>query len=222
MYNLTAADFADTGQWRLLVYIKSDGLEAFLVNTINEEVPPQKLCSEKWECVRENLCKHLEDAVFKNPRLLDDFSTKIIMYDICTLFIPIQKIEENPGSEVEIYKSIYDAETDDVMYDRNKDVTAVWSMAPGVRKFLLRTFPGALLASNLMEKIKIQRERNEGLLLNTNLRQGEIDMVLTDYDKLISASTHRGDDKDVETLSNALIEAYGLNGREIKREITKE
>lgn len=222
MYTLTAADFADTGQWRLNIVIKPNGLQAFLINTIHEELPPQELCSETWERNKETLKKNLEEVVYRKPRLLDDFATKIIMYDICTLFIPTIVSEENPGAEVEIYNSIYLAEPDDIMYDRNEDVTAVWSMAPGVRKFLLRTFPGAVLTCNLMEKVKMQRRTFEGKFLNIDVRQGEIDLVLTENDRLISASTQIGIDDDVDSLSTALIRAYDFDINEVKMKITKE
>ncbi len=40
MNGLTAADFADTGQWRLIVRIYRGGISAHLENTLHEGLSP--------------------------------------------------------------------------------------------------------------------------------------------------------------------------------------
>ena len=212
MYQPTAADFADTGQWRLLLKIGVTGLEAFLENTLHPELEPQPLCTAQWEMNRDMLRKNIEDAVYSNPRLLDDFATRIILYDPCTLFLPTEIAEESAGAEEDLYKKVYTAEDVDIMTDFDRDITAAWSLAPGVKSFLMRTFPGARITCNLMEKVRDLRKANEGLTLYAKARKGEVDLILLDGRNLISASTHEwSHTDDIAYLAFNLLEVYSYN-----------
>lgn len=216
MYTLTAADFADTGQWRLLLNIGVKGLEAFLENTLHPEIEPQSLCRISWEHEGNNLKKNLEEAVYNNPRVLDDFATRIIIFDPHTLFIPSEIADKTIGAEEEIYKQIYEADDSDIMTDRNKDITAVWSLAPGVKSFLMRTFPGARITCNLMEKVRDLRKKNVGLSLYKFIRDGEIDLILLKDAELLSASTQEvASVADISEKVEKLFEAYDLDPRNV-------
>ncbi|MCH5228645.1 MAG: DUF3822 family protein [Muribaculaceae bacterium] len=211
MYKLTAADFADTGQWRLFLKIGCAGLEAFLENTLHPEIEPQFLCSASWDINKDNLRKNIEEAVYSNPRLLDDFATRIILYDPRTLFIPSEIVEERLGAEEQIYKKVYTAEETDIMTDFDKDITAAWCLAPGIKSFLMRTFPGARITCNLMEKVRNLRKTNRGISLFVFARKNEADLILLKGSDLISASTHewRHPD-DLAFLALNLLDVYGI------------
>ena len=212
MYKLTAADFADTGQWRLLLNISTTGLDAFLENVINPEIELQALCSVKWEQDKDRLLQNIEDAVYNNPRLLDDFSTRIVLFDSHTLFIPTEIAEKTSEAENDLYKKVYTAETRDIMTDTDSDITAVWSMAPGIKSFLMRTFPGALITSNLMNKVKTLRNNSKGIQLHAIARKGEVDIILLDNNRLISASTHEWmSSDDIAFLLLNLLDIYDYN-----------
>ena len=211
MYKLSAADFADTGQWRLLIKIGYTGLEAFLENTLHPEIEPQFFCNASWEFNRDKLRNNIEDAVYNNPRLLDDFATRIILYDPRTLFIPTEIAEKSVGAEEELYKKVYVAENADIMTDADKDITAVWSMAPGIKSFLMRTFPGARITCNLMDKIRAIRKSNKGLSLFAYPHDAETDIIFLDEDNLISASTHEWSHMDdIAYLFLNLLDIYGF------------
>lgn len=224
MYKLTAADFADTGQWRLLLNIGYGGLEAYLENTLHPEIELQELCKVKWQTDNEakfrnaTLCKNIEEAVYNNPRLLDDFATRIVIYDPRTLFLPKELAEESAGSEEQLYKKIYKAETKDIMFDSDMDLTAVWCPAPGVKSFLMRTFPGARITCHLMEKLKEVRKRvrEKGIKTGTrflvkDIRNAEVDFLLMDGENLLSASTHKfTTQNDIYSLEENLRKAYEI------------
>lgn len=233
MYELKASDFADTGQWRLVIKIKKGGLSAFLENTLHPEIELQQMCDVEWEADEKTLCKNIEEAVYENPRLLDDFATKVIIYDRRTLFIPTELAEASAGEEEELYRKVYEAETADIMTDTYKGLTAAWSPGPGVKSFLSRTFPGARVTCNLMEKVKGVlngglekwtdglREYNEDdetpLWLYEDIRDGEADLILTDGEKLLSASTHEWKkEEDLDNIIQRLKEVYEDNRREIR------
>lgn len=208
-YTLTAADFADTGQWKLFLKIGSTGLDAFLENTLHPEIGPQKLCSVTWDQNRDKLRKNIEDAVYNNPRLLDDFATIIVLFDPRTLFIPTEIAEESLGSEEELYQKVYPAEPMDIMTDTDRDITAAWSLAPGVKSFLMRTFPGARITCNLMEKVRELRKKNNSRTLFIYTRNNEVDLILLNNQNLVSASTHEwSHTDDIAYLAMNLLDIY--------------
>lgn len=187
---LTAADYADTGQWRLVVRISEGGITAEIENTLHKDIEPQLLFSTEWEPDDGNLLKNIENAVYDHPRVLEDFAANIIVYDSKTLFMPTKIMEETEGAEEHVYTSIYDADPAEVMVDVDADLTAAHCLTRGIKGFLNRTFPGAKLESNLMNKVRTLRKNNEGVRMYVESRGTESDFILLDGHNLLSASTH--------------------------------
>lgn len=235
MYKLTAADFADTGQWRLLIRIGSRGLVAFLENTIHPEVGLQEMCKVSWKATKSDLKNFIEETVYNYPRLLDDFATRIILYDAEVMFLPTDIAESGAGSEEALYKKIYEGKAEDIMTDRDEDITAVWCPGKGVKSFLMRTFPGARISCNLMEKIRNLRkdagkseislsdegkmeirelncgETNEDVLLLTARREEEGDVILMKGKGLISAATYDiASEGQLHEIAEQNLAAYGF------------
>lgn len=190
MNGLTAADYADTGQWRLIVNVMSTGISAYIENTIHKDLEPQLLFATEWEANADNLLKNIENAVYDHPRVLDDFSACVIVYDAKTLFMPTEVMEETEGAEETVYTSVYDADPAEVMVDVDADLTAAHCLAPGLKGFLNRTFPGAKIESNLMNKVRTLRRMNVGIKMYVVVRAAESDFILLDGKNLLSASTH--------------------------------
>lgn len=221
MNGLTAADYADTGQWRLIVKIKSDGMSAHIENTIHEDLEPQELFSVSWETSADNLLRNIENAVYDHPRVLDDFSASVIVYDAKTMFMPTEIMEEAEGEEESVYTSVYEADAAEVMTDIDSDLTAAHCLSPGLKGFLNRTFPGAKIESNLMNKVRTLRRCNEGVRMYVDIRKGESDFVLLNGSSLLSASTHSTEGA-ADTLYHALniIDVYGLSPLSAPMEIS--
>lgn len=220
MTTLTAADYADTGQWRLIVNIYPTGMTALLENTIHQDVETQQLFSITWEADADTLLHNIENAVYDHPRILDDFSACIILFDRHTLFIPTFLVEEEEGLEEEFFTSLYNAEGSDVISETDKDLTAVSSLAPGLKGFLSRTFPGARVSTNLMYQVSRLRKENgeRGKTMTVTLRetQNEADFILLDGEKLISASTHTiNAPADVTYHIYNIIDSYNINVAEV-------
>lgn len=221
MYTPTAADFADTGQWRMILNIREDGLDAWLENTLHPELPPQKLCESEWEKDSSSLLKHLENAVYESPRLLDDFATRIVLFDSHTLFVPTHVAEESSDSESELYNQIYEARQNDIMYDTSGELTAIWSMSPGVREFLLRTFPGARLTCNLLERVRTATGGHQPWTLYVTLRTLEADIVLANEGELICAATKPcKSDAELGRYVKETLSAYGRSEKDTGLNIT--
>lgn len=211
MNGLTAADYADTGQWRLILKIRPTGISAHIENTIHTDLEPQLLFSSEWDADADNLLGNIENAVYDHPRVLEDFSARIIIYDPHTLFMPTEIAEEEEGSEENVYTTIYENDPDDVIVDVDGDLTAVHCLAKGLKGFLSRTFPGAKVESNLMNKVRTLRINNEGCRMYVEFRGKEIDFILLDGNQLLSASTHPVNcAEDAAYHAFNILDVYGL------------
>lgn len=216
MTTLTAADYADTGQWRLIVKIGNGGISAHLENTIHRDVDLQELFSTTWEEGSGSLLQHIENAVYDHPRVLDDFSARIVVYDRKTLFMPTELLLDTEGAEETYYTSVYGGDGADVMCEGDKEVTAAFMLAPGLKGFLSRTFPGARIGCNLMRKVTECRGKGEGKKLSLSLRDGEADFVMADGGNLLSASTRpwiTGD--DIAYFAFNLMNVYGVDPKDV-------
>lgn len=220
MTTLTVADYADTGQWRLIVNIYTNGMTALLENTLHADMAPQQLFSSSWEVDSDTLLHNIENAVYDNPRVLDDFSARILLFDRRTIFIPTKIVEESEGVEEEIYTALYRAERGDVISETDRDLTAVSSLVPGLKGFLNRTFPGARVSTNLMHQVSELRKHSEKkgkrMVVTARPEVNEADFILLDGENLITASTHTvKSDTDVTYYIYNIIDSYGIDPCEV-------
>lgn len=221
---LSPSDYADTGQWRLLIKISPGQMTASLENTLHDDVAPFQLFEEKWDPTDDNLLKNIEKTVYDNPRVLDDFSAKIIIFDRKSLFIPEAAVKDE-GEIENIYCSIYPAEENDIFTDSFNNIIVAFASGAGVRPFLMRTFPGARITCNLMDKIRNisdgkgrenKTKEFNGPILHIERREGESDYILTDSGKLISASTHvTGTDTDTIYHALNILDVYDFDPSDV-------
>lgn len=216
MNGLTAADYADTGQWRMIINIRIDGMEVWLENTIHQGIEPQELFNVRWDPNTEDLLSEIENAVYDHPRVLEDFSTRIVLFDRKNLFFPTELYEEE-GLEEDHYAEIFGLSAEEVMTDRDKDISAAFRMAGGLKSFLLRTFPGARITSNLMQGVREKRNADNGLRIYLTVRRGEADFIFFENNKLISGSTHPWrQEADIIYMLFNIIDLYGKNASLVK------
>ena len=214
MQGLTAADFADTGQWRLIVNIHQEGMDAWLKNTLRADVDPQLLFKTEWSKNEEELLHNIENAVFDHPRVLEDFAAQIILFDNKTLFIPRVVADENDGGEEELYTEVYSGDPSNVMSERDGSVVSAFRMVSGLKSFLYRTFPGAKITSNLTERVRELRKKGRGIRTVAEVREKESDIMLFRDDELISASTRdRTTPEDIVYYIFNLFDIYNIDPR---------
>lgn len=219
MNRLTAADYADTGQWRLLIKICRSGMGAYLQNLVYEDIEPQKLFDVKWEENEENRLAHIENAVYDHPAILEDYATRLTLYDADTLFIPTAFCEEDEGLEEQYYNAVYEGNIEDLFIEKDKDITAIYRGVSGLKSFILRTFPGARVESHLMAIIKRERAA-KGSRMYVDVRDKEADFVLLDDENLLSASTHQWKTpNDVAYHISNILDVYGFHLSDVKLEI---
>lgn len=214
----SAADLADTGQWRLLVYISDAGLTACLRHVNPQAAPAAKLTDMRWTDDGRSLLEKIENAVYDNPRLLDDYATEIIIQTPKALFVPTGALDE-PGSETDFMERVYPASGDDIFTDglQLRDHTptgesCIYTLTPGLQSFLQRTLPGSKVSCHLSVLIdKYRQQTSELTRIYVDIRRGEADIIALNGTQLLSASVHEWQESpDIAYRVLLLMKSYGL------------
>lgn len=184
-------DRADTGQWRLVIYISRTSLEAWL-QPIADPRASRRIVNVGWEPAGDeaDLLRKIENAVYDNPSLLDDYSADIIIETDRAMVVPAEVINDEERSEDE-FNAIYGCDPEDMMTDRVRDKGVLWWLTPGLPAFLSRTFPGARVSSHLSVLLKyIEGLRlSDGEVMVLNTREGSCDVLLMKEGSLKTVST---------------------------------
>lgn len=140
--------FFDTGQWKLIISISSASISAVLIHTTDPEAEPVMLLYRRKEDKKENLLHFIENAIYDTPRILEDFSTHILVSTPKALWIPAEYTEDEEF-DPDLYTCVYPAEQEDIFSDFDERETCLYSLTPGLNPFLQRTIPGCRISSHL-------------------------------------------------------------------------
>lgn len=213
---LTPADFTDTGQWRLLIYISPAGMLALLKHISDASRPAALLFSTHWnETEGKDLLSRIENNVYDHPGLLDDYATDVIIETDRLTWIP-NEILDSEDIEEEAYRALFPGNDSEIISDRLADCTAVFSLAPGLGSFLGRTLPGARLRSHmgiLVENLSTKMPGSARIF--ADLHDGYADIIGFGPKGLLASATHKYTEPiDVAYRLFHLMETYGLDPRE--------
>lgn len=190
-FNANFGGFSDTGEWRLILYISDSGMSAFLKNADNVAQAPRLLFTTSWEKDDNPLLPKIENVVYDNPNLLDDYATEIILQTPRSLLIPTKVIEEEEGAEEKYFAQIYSTEPTDIHTDDLGDATCVYSLTPGLPAFVRRTLPGAKVMCHLSHLIRrFRQETSPSTRIYVDIRNNEADILIFNGNDIIMAATH--------------------------------
>ncbi|MDE6272300.1 MAG: DUF3822 family protein [Muribaculaceae bacterium] len=215
--NLSSADFADTGLWRLIIYISLKGMSAYLKHTSDKSRPMAKMLSESWHSSDpESLLKNIENAVYDHPVLLDDFATEIILETPHTTFVPNEIIDEEDDAEFSVYTALFPGGDPEIIADRLPDYTALFSLTRGLDGFIARTMPGSRIRSHLaVIAERMRRQSAPGPRVYLDIRNGEVDILLFRDSTLLSASVQKWrTPEDIAYRILNLLNAYGISPKD--------
>ena len=186
--------FMDMADWRLIIYIESGRLQAYLKSIVNKEMPIRLACDSSWE-VKEpaDQLRGLETTVYDRPSLLDDYEADIIIDTSSTIFVPSAAVEE-PGDAEILYSTFYDAPDVDIFIDRLGTECCLYSPAPRMKPFIERTFPGARIASTLTILIDKMRTMSTGKRIYAHLNEKIAIVIAFDGEQLLCAASHPASD----------------------------
>lgn len=193
--------FSDTGQWRLILEISASGMAAVLKNTEDEKQPPVVLLNKNWDEGRGSLLMDIETAVYDNPRLLDDFATRIILTTPQALWVPSELVIDDEIDE-KYFTTVYPAKSEDINADYSQNEICLYTLTQGLNSFLQRTLPGCRVSSHL-SILKSEFEKLEALKANSssdnsplgriylNIRPSEFDIYIYGGGRFLIGATHQ-------------------------------
>ncbi|MDE5812748.1 MAG: DUF3822 family protein, partial [Muribaculaceae bacterium] len=184
------SDIMDTGQWHLAVYISKVGFGAWLLPDATLGRMPRVIAQKSWQPSEEGLLGRIEDAVYDNPTVLDDFSSDIIVECDRQLWLPS---ELYPSDEdcAEAYASIYGGDILDVMVNDASKEKCVFMLTPGLKSFMQRSFPGARIWSQQILLKEAASPPYESFKCLIDIRETSADFIVFSRGELICASTHQ-------------------------------
>lgn len=203
---------SDTAQWRQTLYISPTGMLAYLKNVEAPEEPVSLIVDRKWDVTEDSLLAEIENTVYDYPMLLDDFSTDIIIETGRYLWVPgeVMTVE---GMAEEVYNSVYAANEEDLFADEHEGgCYCIYTHCPGLKAFLLRTFPGSRIMCHVSSLYDKFRERGADMrCVYIDIREREADYIAFDGKRLLCAGTHTvAADSDIMYHLFNLMEGYGL------------
>lgn len=186
---ITAADLADTGQWRLIIYVSETGMRAYLTGSSGNNLPVGLLFSESWEADPDELLHDIENAVYDHPRVLDDFAADIILATDKVMWV--EPTIADSDSTDELFTSVFRGMEGEAHMDDSADPVAMFAMVKGLKSFLNRTFPGARVRSHLaVELSMIPGIMSEGVNMWIDVRKDKADFLFMDSGKLLAGVSH--------------------------------
>lgn len=219
---LHAADYADTGQWLLAVRLSRSGIRAELTSRLQPDVPTRVLLDQTWKAGEENLLEKIENAVYDNPSVLDDYAADIIVETASTLFVPEEWADNEENDPEEFFREVFATPEGEVMRTDSGNLTTLYFLTTGLKSFLARTFPGARVNSHLGHLVASLKQGAPGTVrLYAVIRDAETDLILFSGDRLISASSQPWkESSDIAYRLFNLLDVYGLNGPETEISIS--
>lgn len=212
---LSPADFADTGQWRLIVQISHTGMTGLLKHATDTTRPLVQIVNAKWDyATGGELLRRIENTVYDHPSMLDDYATEIILLTPHACFAPNNVIDTMEDAEAQIFNTLYPGSKQEILSDRLSDKTVLYSMVRGLDGFMSRTLPGARLRSHLGVIAEYLEARQTGGASNVyvDIREGEADIFLYVDGKLYSASVQQWQKpEDLAYRIFNLLNAYEIN-----------
>lgn len=183
------AEMLDNGQWHLAVDISKTSFKAWLVPDDVLGRSPRLLATAEWPEESSALLEKIENAVYDNPDVLDDYSADIVLECGRQLWLPTEQFPDDEDC-ADAYISVYGGDILDVcVCDMGKEKVA-FSLAPGLKSFMERSFPGARIWSQLALLEQAAMSPHDSFKCLLDIREGEADFVLVSRGSLCSASTH--------------------------------
>ncbi len=185
----TRSDLIDTGQWHLAVNISKHGFGAWLLPDASLGRTPRVINRQTWAPSEEGLLNRIEDAVYDNPTVLDDYSADIIVECDRQLWLPAQLYASDEEC-AEAYVSIYGGDMMDVMVNDLSKEKCAFMLIPGLKSFMQRSFPGARIWSQQSLLKESESQPHDSFICLIDVRDSSADIILLCRGELQCASTH--------------------------------
>lgn len=184
-------DFSDRTLWRLILTVGMCGLEATFLNVKTHVCVPY--LRRAWECPAPDVLENLEDAVYDDPLLPDDYNVSILISPRSTLLVPPESVDPEARPDIARVLDAVDAsETKEVWTEPMGEALALCSLPKGIRGFLNRTFPTEdvrHLMAPIVEHFAPVARSEGGEKMWAHLHEGGVDMAAWRDGRLLHAGT---------------------------------
>lgn len=173
-------DISDHSRWRLQLTVGDGGVRANFYDAAAGRL--FTYLEKSWRGDPADSLRKIEDAIYEDPAILDDYTTGILIRPSRMIFVPDSRLgaestEEDAG---ELLSLVDASDALDVWSESlGCGFTAVFSTPAGVRDFLSRTFPteDVHLALRPMLGHVLLKERGPGRKMWVHLDAGTLDVV---------------------------------------------
>lgn len=165
----------DTGVWRLTVDISERSLQAWLRRPGEDDEEAYALARTVWS--GDDSLRSVENAVYDNPLILNDFEADIVITTPRYLFVPAG-LNGNSRALQTCYEQVFESVgADDLMADEMGEYLCLYTLMPGLKPFLSRTFAGSRISSHVSRLDALWREyAGEGVAVMVDLRGESVDI----------------------------------------------
>lgn len=176
-------DISDHSRWRLQLTVGDGGVRANFYDAAAGRL--FTYLEKSWRCDPADSLRKIEDAIYEDPAILDDYTTGILIRPSRMIFVPESRLGvESADEDADALLSLVDASgSRDVWTEPlGCGLTAIFSTPAGVRDFLSRTFPteDVRLALRPMLDHVLFKEGEPGRRMWVHLDSGTLDVVAAD------------------------------------------
>lgn len=141
----------DTAEWHLAVHLGSDSISAFLKNLKDKATPLRLVLDARLKHSEDNFLRQIENTIYDNPYILDDFSSDIIISTGRFCFVPVDLINASETDAESVFTTIFpSSDPSGLFYDYSEKVGCIYSPVNGLKDFISRTFPGSRISCEAM------------------------------------------------------------------------
>lgn len=135
----STTDFSDHSVWRLLLIVATDSLSSVFFNTATRQIVPYS--HKSWPADEGSILKHIEDAVYENPDILDDYTTTILIKPDFWCLAPSEIADaDNEENLTALMHRGCPTDNSELLLDRAGSETYMCTIPVGLQSFLSRTF----------------------------------------------------------------------------------
>lgn len=137
----TFPDISDHQRWQLQLTAGHNGVRANYFDVISPRAFVHT--DQHWRCDPADALRKIEDTIYDNPDIVDDYTTCILVRPVQMVFLPADSLPPDADEEARELADLVDAcENKDVWSEELlPGIRAVYTTPGGVRDFLTRTFP---------------------------------------------------------------------------------
>lgn len=226
----------DTGEWRLTLAIGKEGLQGWLKHNADSSCEVKETVCAHWAPTDEGLLERIENTVYDNPGILDDFTADIVITTDKIIWIPQEYAGEYGDDICDTYiKKLWpEVEEREFFRDEVGNIVSVYMLCPGLKGFMQRTFPGTRIHNHLSVLARhLGNPDFDHPVIYINIRKKEADFLLFDKGRILNGSTHGwGEPTDIIWHCFNILDLCGIDPKEtvlslsgeesVKKQVTEE